>query len=67
VISNVTKYLHAIPQYNLGHSARIGALEAAQAGTNIWLTGSYLHGPSIGSCLDCSLSIAEAVRISYNT
>lgn len=67
VISNVTKYLHAIPQYNLGHSARIGALEAAQAGTNIWLTGSYLHGPSIGSCLDCSLSVAEAVRISYNT
>ena len=67
VISNVTKYLQAVPQYNLGHSARIGALEAAQAGTNIWLTGSYLHGPSIGSCLDCSLSVAEAVRISYNT
>lgn len=67
VLSNVTKYLRAIPQYNLGHLTRIAALDAAQAGTNLWLTGSYLHGPSIGSCVDCSLSVAEAVRISYNS
>jgi protoporphyrinogen/coproporphyrinogen III oxidase len=68
VIKNVTTYRRAIPQYNLGHTHRLAAIESAHAdSSNIWLTGNYFSGPAIGSCLERSLYVAERVRMSYNS
>jgi protoporphyrinogen/coproporphyrinogen III oxidase len=68
VIANVTSYPQAIPQYNLGHTRRLSAIESTcAAAPGIWLTGNYFRGPAIGSCLEMALDIAEQVRFSYNS
>jgi oxygen-dependent protoporphyrinogen oxidase len=64
----VTVYQAAIPQYNLGHTDRLRKIrEAVQRVPGLWLTGSYLRGPAIGGCMEDALSVAERVRISYNS
>ncbi|MGB6495695.1 MAG: protoporphyrinogen oxidase, partial [Candidatus Acidiferrum sp.] len=63
VFSHVQIYENALPQYNLGHAQRIASLEKlASQLSGLWFAGNYLHGPSIGSCVDHSLSTADAVR-----
>jgi oxygen-dependent protoporphyrinogen oxidase len=60
--SNVQTYRRALPQYDLGHSARLAAIERLRANTpNLWLTGNYLRGPSMGACVEQSLSVAGEV------
>ncbi|HEX4378417.1 MAG TPA: protoporphyrinogen oxidase [Candidatus Acidoferrum sp.] len=60
--SNVTIYSRALPQYNLGHSERLAAInEARQKHSNLWLVGNYLRGPSIGACVEHSLAVAEEI------
>jgi oxygen-dependent protoporphyrinogen oxidase len=55
--SHVELYERAIPQYNLGHPARIRGLEAAlKDRSNLKIIGNYLHGPAIGACVE------EAIR-----
>jgi protoporphyrinogen/coproporphyrinogen III oxidase len=68
VRDRVTVYQRAIPQYNLGHTRRIEALgESLKRLPGLWLAGNYLEGPAVGSCIECALSVAEQVRISYNS
>ena len=63
VFSNVTIWPRALPQYNLGHADRLARLEQLRAQfPGIWLTGNYLRGPAIGSCVDQALAVAEEVR-----
>jgi oxygen-dependent protoporphyrinogen oxidase len=63
VFSNVTIWPRALPQYNLGHADRLARIEQLRAQLpGIWLTGNYLRGPAIGSCVDQALSVAEEVR-----
>jgi oxygen-dependent protoporphyrinogen oxidase len=62
VFSSVTIWPRALPQYNLGHADRLAA--AARACSHfpgLWLTGNYLRGPAIGSCVEQALAIAEEV------
>jgi len=60
----VNRYARALPQYNLGHSANVAALSAAASSIpGLFLSGNYLSGPSIGSCVDQANQSAEAVRI----
>jgi protoporphyrinogen/coproporphyrinogen III oxidase len=60
--SNVAIYPRAIPQYNLGHGERLAAIdEARKKHSNLWLIGNYLRGPSIGACVEQSLSVAEQI------
>jgi len=60
VFSNVTTYLRALPQYNLGHADRLAAIETQRANfPNLWLTGNYLSGPSIGACIEQSLKVTN--------
>jgi oxygen-dependent protoporphyrinogen oxidase len=62
VFSNVEIYHRAIPQYNLGHGERIAALEALRAKyPGLWLTGNYLRGPAIGSCVEQALTVAGEI------
>lgn len=60
--SNVTIHPWALPQYNLGHSERLAALEELRRKSpKLWLAGNYLRGPSIGACVEQSLAVAEQV------
>jgi oxygen-dependent protoporphyrinogen oxidase len=57
--SHVELYARAIPQYNLGHPARIQGLEAAlKHRPNLKVIGNYLHGPAIGACVEEALRAA---------
>jgi oxygen-dependent protoporphyrinogen oxidase len=63
VFSNVTIWPRALPQYNLGHSDRLAAVtKSCSRFPGLWLTGNYLQGPAIGSCIDQALAIAEEAR-----
>jgi oxygen-dependent protoporphyrinogen oxidase len=63
VFSNVTIWPRALPQYNLGHGDRLAAVTRSCARfPGLWLTGNYLRGPAIGSCVDQALAVAEEVR-----
>jgi protoporphyrinogen/coproporphyrinogen III oxidase len=62
VFSNIAIYPKALPQYNLGHSARLAAIDEARKNrSNLHLVGNYLRGPSIGACVEQSLAVAEQI------
>lgn len=51
-VVTVNRYDHAIPQYNLGHKARIDAARRAIAQIpGVYLAGNYLSGVSVGDCI----------------
>ncbi len=61
--SNVTIWPRALPQYNLGHGERLAAISRNLARfPGLFLTGNYLCGPAIGSCVEQALIVAEDVR-----
>jgi len=62
--SRVTAYERAIPQYNLGHTARIATIRADLANVpGLHLVGNYLRGPAIGACVEQAQEVAESIRI----
>jgi protoporphyrinogen/coproporphyrinogen III oxidase len=64
VFSHVQLYERALPQYNLGHVERISSIERQCSYlANLRLEGNYLHGPSIGACVEQALSVANEMRI----
>jgi len=63
IFFNVTIWPRALPQYNLGHADRLAALSRlCSRFPGLWLTGNYLRGPAIGSCVEQALSVADKVR-----
>ena len=59
----VWRHAKALPQYNLGHSQRVNVIrEELQGIRGVFLTGNYLDGPSLGSCVAQGNRTAEAVR-----
>jgi oxygen-dependent protoporphyrinogen oxidase len=61
--SNAAIWPRALPQYNLGHSDRLEATaKVCSRFPGLYLTGNYLRGPAIGSCVDQALAVAEEVR-----
>jgi oxygen-dependent protoporphyrinogen oxidase len=66
LFSNVTIWQRAIPQYNLGHTARICAINSLRTRfPGLHFSGNYLHGPAIGTCVEQALKVADEVRISF--
>lgn len=64
VASRVTAYDRAIPQYNLGHTARLAAIAADLAKVpGLHVTGNYLKGPAIGSCVEHAQEVAESIQV----
>ncbi len=64
-VSRVTAYQRAIPQYNLGHTARIATIRADLANVpGLHVVGNYLRGPAIGACIEQAQEVAESIRIS---
>ncbi|MGB9464744.1 MAG: protoporphyrinogen oxidase, partial [Candidatus Acidiferrum sp.] len=61
--SNVQIYQRALPQYNIGHAARVGNLERESSFLlNLKLVGNYLRGPAIGACIEQALAVADGIR-----
>ncbi len=50
-VVSVTRWSRAIPQYTIGHSARIAEIENESATVGVRLLGNYLHGVSVGECV----------------
>jgi oxygen-dependent protoporphyrinogen oxidase len=66
VFTNVTIWPRAIPQYNLGHTARLAALNAIRSKfPGLYFSGNYLNGPAIGTCVEHALQVAKEIRISF--
>ena len=66
VFTNVTIWQRAIPQYNLGHNARLATVENLRAKyPGLHFAGNYLNGPAIGSCVEHALKIADEIRVSF--
>jgi oxygen-dependent protoporphyrinogen oxidase len=66
VFSDVTIWPRAIPQYNLGHTARIQKIQALLTNfPGLHLLGNYLHGPAIPVCIQQAQDLAAEIRISF--
>jgi len=66
VFSNVTIWPRALPQYNLGHTARLAALEKLRSKfPGLYFAGNYLNGPAIGTCVEQALKVADEIRVSF--
>lgn len=51
-VVGITRYQRSIPQYNLGHFARVQRIEGLLGGLpGLRLIGNYLHGVSTGDCI----------------
>ncbi len=63
VFSHVQIYRRALPQYNIGHTDRLIALERLRGELpGLFFAGNYLRGPAIGNCVELAMATAEALR-----
>ncbi|HEX5084926.1 MAG TPA: protoporphyrinogen oxidase [Blastocatellia bacterium] len=58
----ITRYERAIPQYTLGHAARVERIEAALRGVpGLYIAGNYLRGISLGDCIKNAETVAVEI------
>lgn len=63
VSERIWRHTPALPQYNLGHAQKSAAIRNhLSALRGIFITGNYLDGPSMGSCVSQAFQTAERVR-----
>lgn len=70
-VVSITRYERSIPQYNLGHFARVQRIERLVDDlTGIRLIGNYLHGVSTGDCIKeadrVGRDVAESISSAKN-
>ena len=59
---DITRWTHAIPQYNVGHLARVRPLDDAErARPGLFFCGGYRGGLSVGDCIKSAHGTADAV------
>ncbi|MGE0199913.1 MAG: protoporphyrinogen oxidase [Candidatus Melainabacteria bacterium] len=62
-MTHLTRWERAIPQYTLGHTKRIAALEAALVGhSTLRVTGNYVDGVSINDCVRQATVTASRIQ-----
>jgi len=60
----ITRYDRAIPQYTLGHAARVERIESElRKAPGLWIAGNYLRGISLGDCIKQAESVANEVNL----
>lgn len=60
--SSVQIYRRALPQYNLGHTERLAALEGLRTSVpGLAFVGNYLRGPAVGACVEQAIDVAASV------
>jgi protoporphyrinogen/coproporphyrinogen III oxidase len=63
VFSHVQVYQRALPQYNIGHTDRLRALDRLRSEVpGLFFVGNYLRGPAIGNCVEQAMATAKALR-----
>ncbi len=63
LVARVRHWPRGLPQYRLGHQALLAPLvELGQAVPGIFVTGNYLKGPSVATCLQLAGETAAAVE-----
>ena len=63
VIANVRHWPAGLPQYGLGHARGVEHLKSvSQAQPGLYVTGNYLHGPSVADCVALAQDTAAAVH-----
>jgi oxygen-dependent protoporphyrinogen oxidase len=66
VFRNVTIWPRAIPQYNLGHTARLATIDKLRGNfPGLYIVGNFLNGPAIGTCIEHALKVANEIRVSF--
>ena len=60
-LAHVRRWPEAMPQYMVGHLARVAQIERAAALNGIHLAGAYLRGVGIPDCVHSGETAAEAV------
>ncbi len=61
-VRKVWRHPRALPQYHLGHAKLLAQLRAELAAfPGLFLTGNYLEGPSVASCIEHAFKTADAV------
>ncbi len=59
----ITRYERAIPQYNIGHAARVAEVEKTLHNhRGLRLAGNYLRGVSLGDCIKQAEQIAAEIE-----
>ena len=62
VLVDICRWPAAIPQYHVGHLARIARLHAEIEGQpNLDLIGNYLEGVSLNDCVRCATNVADKI------
>jgi oxygen-dependent protoporphyrinogen oxidase len=62
LFSLVLRYQQAIPQYMLGHQARVRIIESGlKALPGLALCGNYLHGVALNQCVQSGLDAVKHV------
>jgi oxygen-dependent protoporphyrinogen oxidase len=56
-VLSVARWPRAIPQYTLGHTARVAEIEREAASAGVRMLGNYLHGVSVGDCVAAAAAI----------
>lgn len=62
VVARVRHWPRGIPQYGLGHAARVSAIEGlSERQPGLFVTGNFLVGPSVSACLSSAAGVASSV------
>lgn len=59
--ARVHRWSESMPQYEVGHSARVSLLEGDTSVTGLHLAGAYLHGVGLPDCVASGAGAASAV------
>jgi oxygen-dependent protoporphyrinogen oxidase len=62
VLTELTRWQGAMPQYHVGHLDRVSAIESSLSGlANLELAGNAYHGVGIPACIHAGESAAERI------
>jgi oxygen-dependent protoporphyrinogen oxidase len=62
-VARVRQWPRGLPQYGLGHGRLVAALDGAHARRpGLFVTGNYLEGPAVGTCVARGLETAGRVH-----
>lgn len=59
-VLSITRWRRAIPQYTIGHTARVAEIEREAATIGVRMLGNYLHGVSVGDCVAAATKMAKS-------